>query len=59
MTRFSWQDDLPAGHAIARIVLACLVVLLLAGAVTLAIIQWSDEMAFARTVSDTFRNWLV
>ncbi len=59
MMRFPWQGDLPAGHAIARIVLASLVVLLLAGGLGLAIVEWSDEMAFARMISNTFRSWLV
>jgi hypothetical protein len=52
-------DLLPVGHAVARILLAILVILLLVAALVLAGLLWSDELAFAGMISDKFRSWLL
>jgi hypothetical protein len=52
-------DSLPAGHAVARVLLATLVILLFVAALVLAGLLWNDELAFAGMISDTFRSWLL
>jgi hypothetical protein len=60
MTRLRGHGDLlPTGHAVARLLLAILVILLLVAALVLAGLLRSDELAFARMISDTFRGWLL
>jgi hypothetical protein len=52
-------DLLPTGHAVARLLLAMLVILLLAATLVLASLLRSGELAFAYTIADTFRSWLL
>ena len=60
MTRLPGRgDSLPVGHAVARRLLAILVIMLPAAALVLAVLLRSGELAFAGMISDTFRSWLL
>ncbi len=60
MTRLPGHGDLlPTGHVVARILLVILVSLLLMGALVLVGLLWSEELAFAGTISDTVKSWLL
>jgi hypothetical protein len=60
MTRLPGRGDLlPAGHAVARVLLATLVILVFVAALVLAGLLRNDELAFAGMISDTFRSWLL
>ena len=60
MTRLPGHGDLlPTGHAVTRVLLAILVIFLLVAALVVAGLLWSDELAFAGMITDTFRSWLL